>query len=231
LIHLLQPTDAEYFTIVNPAAGLLVATQAYSPRFWIKARNLDTIPPDLEHWSDFAWIAWTKAVKKAPKAKALQSFMTFDIANTETLENWKYIQEKLEESSGGSANLSYPGINFYPGQRYFYALLASPNISGLVWMYVDLLLSLSVIAFLHVTFRLLNRKEDRDIGVRTVSQISFFRTHEKPCRFDEDGCLCLVLRLRTAPLGLQYSSDGYPRHSNSSWPGSQCNRTLATKYR
>ncbi|KAF2125413.1 hypothetical protein P153DRAFT_112702 [Dothidotthia symphoricarpi CBS 119687] len=124
---LFPSTGAKFCTLVSHEHGLLVATQSYGPEFKTKHQEENPILPDLQHWSDMAYLQCHENVAD------LKYVLRYRIQNNDT----QAIIRHLCGETGPGDGLLWPGVTFRMDEDSGKALLGTPHGSGIAWLLIQ----------------------------------------------------------------------------------------------
>ncbi|KAI5359165.1 hypothetical protein Slin14017_G100670 [Septoria linicola] len=151
---LYKPTSAIYFNIYNPLQGTIIAIRNYGPEYMSsKDPTWNNAPlPSMRAWSDVVTAVWT-SLTSATGRQLLRYIVRINIQNQDTND---IVIEALQRVPGGRKNgvaPKWPGFTFKPPPvpppagggasptkqskemlKAFQAVLATPNVRGVVWL-------------------------------------------------------------------------------------------------
>ena len=82
--------------------------------------------PQLRHWSDLVWIAWSSIPHYPGEAAALKYIFKYDVVTPNTvaiIESVLGVEQGRFPDDGGK----WPGTKFNSGEKEFFALLGTPH--------------------------------------------------------------------------------------------------------
>ncbi|RYF50345.1 MAG: hypothetical protein EOO38_05860 [Cytophagaceae bacterium] len=132
-MRLYRATGASYTFTLNPEQGIIIALNRESPKWAARARRpevLDNLLPQLNQFSDVAWITWTNMIKppwSSPSVPInnLKYFMAVRITNVKT----RQILKRALDANNWELS-EWPGHTFERIWPETKAILGSPNIQG-----------------------------------------------------------------------------------------------------
>ncbi|KXS93714.1 hypothetical protein AC578_8280 [Pseudocercospora eumusae] len=126
------PTQAFYQQIINARAGVIFITNAHGPqKEGAKRSRAGSRLPELQHLSDFSYMAWSEAAKASKRSrKTLQKVVRCSIDNKDT----KHIIARVtKEAQPGSLPYSRR-MSFKAGSEQYSALLGTENGVGVAYL-------------------------------------------------------------------------------------------------
>ncbi|KAJ4857103.1 hypothetical protein T069G_08000 [Trichoderma breve] len=168
-----EPSEAFFFSSFSPSGGVIIADNNYSVDAAIKEWGLDPdeITTHIRRWSDAAWMQWVKACNDADfdDVSNVKYIFRATVVNPSSLD---LLFQALREKYSDSPTIPPIGVwknrltlDVAENPRQFYAVLGSPNGSG--------------VAYLLMTHK-------GALGVKTVNKVDIF-TGTTPFTIPSDG--------------------------------------------
>lgn len=142
-----SPTDGNYFNTFNPKDGVILANRNFSPAD--QQSNPKAQLPDLQKWSDVAWLFWEMSCKgEGVGVGNLNYVFRVQIVN----DNTRFI---VSRALGSTSVGAWPGTAFNMDTDQGRAILGTPNGSGVAWFLIN---------------------HQMQMGTRTVKSVNVFST-------------------------------------------------------
>ncbi|KAF2263948.1 hypothetical protein CC78DRAFT_602932 [Lojkania enalia] len=120
------PTHANYITLFDAAAGLLVGQAKYSPKYMgAKQDPPVSIYPALKTWADIAFLQWQELHSQINSGANIGNVKYIFSSPVENDECVRLIDETLKKS--GNERKKWPGVTFDADSDEAKALIGCPN--------------------------------------------------------------------------------------------------------
>ncbi|KAF7192821.1 hypothetical protein HII31_05869 [Pseudocercospora fuligena] len=130
-----RPTGAGYQQIVNARAGVIFITNTHGPKEeGAKQSPPVKVLPDMQHLSDFSYMAWTEAAKASKRSrKTLQKVVRCSIDNKDT----KHIIAQVTNEAQPPSLPYSKRMSFKAGSKQYLALLGTENGVGVAYLLTE----------------------------------------------------------------------------------------------
>lgn len=139
-----KPTNAMFYEAYNTKSGVIVAYNNYGPAYESERDpQWDDAPlPGMSTWSDVVGAVWTKITSPTGR-RLLRYVVRMNVINEDTTDVVSVALKKVGQLNGIPP--PWPGLVFAPPaatklkediamQQAFQAVLATPNVRGVVWL-------------------------------------------------------------------------------------------------
>nr|OQO29341.1 hypothetical protein B0A51_06921 [Rachicladosporium sp. CCFEE 5018] len=139
-----NPKLAIYNNVMNVQDGIILACENFSPRFKVTGSADGKVPddrplPKLSQWSDVVYLIW-ESITDQHNRSGLKHIFRENIVDQESCAVGKIGARSKGIASG--VMKSYPGLKFMRSknsaeQDAFEALVGSPNVNGIAWLFIQ----------------------------------------------------------------------------------------------